>query len=862
MKKLLFYILLCLSMSSYAQFEEHFTDGGFNQNPHWDSLAPLQFRVFDQVLRTTGDDAGGKAGLVTVDTVGASAEWSIYIRLGFEPTDTDNVKIILVSDEFDIRGNLNGYFVRIGQNGTNDGLDFYRKDGSNDVLIKSMYAAQFANGADGNLKVIKNNLGKWVFYWKNFDQADYVAIDSAQENTYTSSSYFGILCTYTFASKDSFWFDDVYSIRRPLLPTDITPPVAVDAKLIDSKSIDVYFDEAVDVTTAQIIANYVLSPSVGNPISVEIDANNNRLAHLRFLNKFSSNTSYSLTISNIKDSIGNVMATQNVLLLTTPYYATIGDVLVNEIMVKPPTTTSLPNRQYVELKNKTNETIRLNNWTINGKKMFDGYLQPNGFVILCDEDDSTAFKPLGNTVGVENWRTLNNDDVVLIKSDDSTTIDSLPYLDVFYKDAIKQLGGWSLELNTNDYFSSCPKDVFWEASSFLQHGSPGADNNWLPSVLPANSTDSMLSRNSFEIRFSLPMLKTEVENINNYSIDNGINIQSVVALDVYATKVKITLSRQLDSNIIYHLVAKEMSSCFGLSHIETTFEIALTSIPQNGELLLNEVLYQPNTGGVQFIEVYNNTSNKLFKLKDVVLTQADVVSGFDLVTLKMDSILGYIFPNSYIAYSKNKNTLQSQYRNTITTNCINVNLPLFDSKDDLIVLKGADNTEIDRLQYNNNWHFPLLVAENKTQGISLERTDFNVATQNKRNWHSAAKDTNATPGYENSLDSYELLGDVHIIPEIFSPDGDGNDDIATITYSFNDDGSVVNAYLYNADGRLANHLVKDVTIPKEGVFVWNGDDENGNKKDVGIYFLVFERKLPNGKKIIYKRRCVLAAKLN
>ncbi|HRG35400.1 MAG TPA: gliding motility-associated C-terminal domain-containing protein, partial [Chitinophagales bacterium] len=135
--------------------------------------------------------------------------------------------------------------------------------------------------------------------------------------------------------------------------------------------------------------------------------------------------------------------------------------------------------------------------------------------------------------------------------------------------------------------------------------------------------------------------------------------------------------------------------------------------------------------------------------------------------------------------------------------------------------------------------------------------------QNKRYWHSAAESAGfATPTYLNSENEYHLLGNVHIIPEVFSPDGDGYDDEAKITYSFDEDGSVVNVYLYNAAGQLANHLVKDEAIAKEGAFVWNGDDENGSKKDVGIYFLVFERKKPDGEKIIYKRKCVLAAKLN
>jgi hypothetical protein len=863
MKKLLLYILLFSAMSSYAQFEEHFTDGGFNQNPHWDSLAPLQFRVFNQVLRLAGNSSGGRAGLVTVDTVGLSAEWSIYLRLGFQPSDNDYAQIVLVSNAQDIRNAYNGYYVQIGRNGASDGIDFYRKDGNSDVLLKRMLIGDFQNGANGNLKVVKNNLGKWYFYWKNFDQPNYILADSTQERTYNiSSSYFGMVCNYTAATKDSFWFDDVYSIRMPILPEDLTPPTVVNALSVNSKQVDVYFDEAVDAITAQSILNYFLSPANANPVTVTVDANNNRLVHLQFASKLVSNTTYTLITKNIKDSVGNIMTVQNTKQFTTPYFAVLNDVWANELMIKPPSSSSLPNKQYIELKNKTNQTIRLKDWTINGATILDGYLMPNSYIIVCDKADTSAFKLIGNTVGVDSWNALTNDGVILLKSNDNSTIDSLPYLDNYYKDAVKQLGGWSMELNEAGYSGNCRNELFWTASINSNGGTPGVANVLGFPSISVVSIDTLLSLNTIEVRFNnAPMDKVEAEKISNYSIDNGISVVSVSSLDIYSTKVKVTFNRDLDSNTIYHFIIKNINGCTGYNHLTRTSEIALTAIPKPGELILNEVLFNPNDGGVQFVEVYNTTSSKLFKLKDIWLSQADIVSGFDNVILKMDSISGYIFPENYVAFSKNKNTLQAQYANTNSANCVDVNLPTLDTKEDIVVLKGADNTEVDKLHFNENWHFPLLISENKVKGISLERTEFNVSTQNKRNWHSAAADTNATPAYQNTIDSYELLGDVHIIPEVFSPDGDGLDDIASITYSFTEDGSTVNVYLYNADGRLANHLAKDVPIAKEGVFIWNGLDEDGNKKDVGIYFLVFERKTANGKKIIYKKKCVLAAKI-
>ncbi len=848
-------------MVSYAQFEEHFLDGGFNVSPHWDTLGPF-FIVTDQVLNLNGASTGGKAAIVTMDTVGASAEWGLYLRMGFQPSDDDRLDVVLVSDEHDIiHEDYQGYFVRIGHNGVDDALDFYRKDGANEILRKRMMIGQFQNGADGNLKVVKNNLGKWWFYWKNSGETSFTLADSTVDRTYNTSDYFGMICTYTAASKDSFWFDDLYSLRGILLPEDETPPTLVSVQLVNSRNVDVLFSENVDVVTAQSLLNYnIPEGGIGHPLVVVVDPSNPALLHLTFGTPFNSKSTYTLSVTGIRDSVGNTMPGSAQQTFVTPYYAKIGDVLFNELMLKPLATGgTLPNQQYIELRNMTSDTILMKNWSLNGKTLTGTpYLMPGNLIILCSNADTNLFIPYGNTNGVINWTALPVEGFISIRSEDNTLIDTLTYNDVFYKDDFKKQGGWSMELNQAAYFSDCPRDIYWSAPNAGQ-GSPGENNLWFLGSIPMNSIDTLIAKNIIEVRFAHFMQIADIENISNYSMDNGISIASVEALDAYGSKVRVTLSRAMDSDIVYHLTVKQMTGCVNNTHLETVFEYAFTAIPQPGDIIINEVLFQPNAGGSQFVELYNKT-NRLFKIKDLKIIQASTVTGADVQVTDLSDTAGYFFPKDYLVFTQNRVAVKSQYPQAVLSKIINVGLPLYDETEDVVVLKNADNTVIDRLQYSANWHFPLLKTR---RGVSLEKSSFDLPTQVKRYWHSASEEvTFATPGYLNSENTYELEGDVHIIPEIFSPDGDGVDDIATITYSFDDDGSVVNAYLYTADGRLANHLVKDVSIPKEGYFTWDGTDENGNKKDVGIYFLVFERKTPDGRKLVYKRRCVLAAKLN
>jgi hypothetical protein len=86
MKRFLFYILVFFSITAFAQFEERFVDGGFNVNPHWDTLGS-NFVVVNQVLNFQATNSRGKAAIVTADTAALSAEWGLYFRLGFQPSD-------------------------------------------------------------------------------------------------------------------------------------------------------------------------------------------------------------------------------------------------------------------------------------------------------------------------------------------------------------------------------------------------------------------------------------------------------------------------------------------------------------------------------------------------------------------------------------------------------------------------------------------------------------------------------------------------------------------------------------------------------------------------------------------------------
>jgi hypothetical protein len=62
----------------------------------------------------------------------------------------------------------------------------------------------------------------------------------------------------------------------------------------------------------------------------------------------------------------------------------------------------------------------------------------------------------------------------------------------------------------------------------------------------------------------------------------------------------------------------------------------------------------------------------------------------------------------------------------------------------VVVILDRTGKILDELGYDAKWHFPLLADP---EGVSLERIDYNLPTQDPFNWHSAATSSGyGTPG--------------------------------------------------------------------------------------------------------------------
>ena len=102
---------------------------------------------------------------------------------------------------------------------------------------------------------------------------------------------------YTMSNSDNFFYDDVY-IGDEII--DVAPPLLISVTAISATQVDVLFNEALDQTTSENIANYTLLPALGINTAT-LDGGNTALVHLDLATAMTNGQTYNLETSNIED---------------------------------------------------------------------------------------------------------------------------------------------------------------------------------------------------------------------------------------------------------------------------------------------------------------------------------------------------------------------------------------------------------------------------------------------------------------------------------------------------------------------------------------------------------------------------------
>ncbi|MDX1285531.1 MAG: lamin tail domain-containing protein, partial [Draconibacterium sp.] len=260
---------------------------------------------------------------------------------------------------------------------------------------------------------------------------------------------------------------------------------------------------------------------------------------------------------------------------------------------------------------------------------------------------------------------------------------------------------------------------------------------------------------------------------------------------------------------------------------------------EKGDLVINEVLFNPVPEGADYVEIYN-LSGKEIPLSQLYLASRNKY--LELTQIYPVSISRKMFmPEDYLVLTKDTNGVFPWF----TIQCADCfmqmdKFPSFNNDDDYVVLLNEEFEVIDELFYNEKMHSPILADR---EGVSLERISFFENTNKPENWFSASTESGyGTPGYINSQIENEIYKtpEVTFTPEAFSPNNDGFNDEYKISYQLEKSGYILNARIFDSAGRYIMQLAKNDIAGTDGELIWNGEDESGTRQPLGVYVVVVE----------------------
>jgi hypothetical protein len=650
---------------------------------------------------------------------------------------------------------------------------------------------------------------------------------------------------------------------------DLTAPVISSVTVNDSTHITVCFSEGLNSSQISTISNYSISNGIGTPLSASVNSEFS-CVDLSLPTMLNTSTSYLITVSNMTDCAGNTLTPNTA---TFDYYkAGPFDVVFNEIMADPDNTFGNPDIQYeyVELHNRTQYTINLNNWKYtagtNTKTLPNVNIAANGYIVLTSTTNAALFPASANAVAVVSFPGLTNTGASLtLRNPEGDVISTVSYSDDWYRDAAKKDGGWSIE--QIDPNNPCAGMNNWRASVDPDGGTPGAQNSVNASnpdnTPPAVIRVSVIAADTIRLYFNEPLDSISMRSISLYTIDNSIGSPTeAVPVGPDFKSVRLTLGTAILPGIIYKIIVNNsVTDCIGNQvGADNSARFAIPEPAAASDVVINEVLYDPKTDGVDFVEIYNR-SNKVIDLKDMTVAQYDTLNGVPMFPQAISPDGYLLFPGDYLVLSENSNAVRSQYYTPDQEAFLDIgDLPSLNISGGTVCL-AVGFLVIDHFVYYENMQFPLL---NETKGVSLERIDFERSSEDYTNWHSAAESVGfATPGYKNSQynDAGETSEAIAITPEVFSPDEDGMNDVVSINYHFDTPGFVANVIIYDSKGRLVKNLIRNELLGINGTFSWDGIDEQKEKARIGIYIIFTEVFDVKGNVKHFKNTCVLAGKL-
>jgi hypothetical protein len=620
-----------------------------------------------------------------------------------------------------------------------------------------------------------------------------------------------------------------------------------------------YFSEPVDTLFMRSPSQYQLS---GGLSITAVDFPSPSEIALTLNSPLQNTEVYTLTVT-AADCQGNTQTFTRSFAVPAPSQA--HDIVINEIFPDPEPPVGLPPFEYVEIYNRSPRYIDLSGWTLqvgsSRATLPRVALWPGEFLVLTSVEGAIAYYDRAPAVGLQGFPAIpNTSGEIGLYDEQGQRIDSVAYKRSWYRDTRKDDGGWSLERINPD--AVCADSLGWRASEDPTGGTPGRPNSVYDPQADLRVRILGITYQapfSILIRFSEALPETLLSRPSVYAFEPEVVPLAYTPLDG-GRSVEIFLMQPLEESRFYRIQLTGLHDCQGVPVEPLVGSFWVPSVPEIGDIVVNEILPYPQTDGARYVELYNRT-DKLFDLSHLGLARGDTLQR--LTVLAKEPVL--FPPRSYVCLSSDTADVQRRYAPPAGARFYQIStMPAYDYDRDVVwLVRLRDSVIIDRVPYDKSYHFPDLRTR---RGVALERLRVEGPSADPLNWYSAASTVGyGTPGYANSQREYppsERKG-IWLEPQTFSPDNDGYEDWTTI-YILNDKpDQKARIAVYFPNGHLIRYLTEGTLLEVgENRFRWDGTDANGYRLPTGVYVVYVELTDGQAKRTsVHRLLCGVAEKL-
>ncbi|WP_234567180.1 lamin tail domain-containing protein [Rhodohalobacter sp. 614A] len=238
------------------------------------------------------------------------------------------------------------------------------------------------------------------------------------------------------------------------------------------------------------------------------------------------------------------------------------------------------------------------------------------------------------------------------------------------------------------------------------------------------------------IQFTLPLQVSTVQ-LSDFELSDGTD---PVDFDFTNSEtVRLTFDDSFSTSS-FEIIVNNLESLTNSWQIEdnSTFEFFRFDEYQDGDIVINEFMYNPPTGYPQYVELYNR-SDRFLTLKDFELLRAEGSTSIGGVITEFDQP---IEPGEYLVITEDLELLEDVFGTG----------PWFGMEDfpgftqtvtDQVRLLDPDGNLVERIEYDPSiWG---------GSDIALERKSLDAPANDQNNWGESLAELLGTPGEDNTV---------------------------------------------------------------------------------------------------------------